>query len=97
MTTTATDTKRPDVKPTNATPTNATPTNATLTRRWQHALMDNYGTPRVPLVRGEGSTVWDADGKAYLDFVGGIAVNALGHAHPAVVRAVSEQIATLGH
>ncbi|QTT72949.1 acetylornithine transaminase [Streptomyces mobaraensis NBRC 13819 = DSM 40847] len=87
MTTTATDTKRPDVKP----------TNATLTRRWQHALMDNYGTPRVPLVRGEGSTVWDADGKAYLDFVGGIAVNALGHAHPAVVRAVSDQIATLGH
>ncbi|MCD9143349.1 acetylornithine transaminase [Streptomyces albireticuli] len=59
--------------------------------------MDNYGTPRVPLVRGAGSTVWDADGRPYLDLVGGIAVNALGHAHPAVVRAVSEQIATLGH
>ncbi|MBH1936764.1 acetylornithine transaminase [Streptomyces sp. AV19] len=59
--------------------------------------MDNYGTPRIPLVRGEGSTVWDADGTPYLDFVGGIAVNALGHAHPAVVRAVSDQIATLGH
>ncbi|MFF4530529.1 acetylornithine transaminase [Streptomyces sp. NPDC001407] len=71
--------------------------NAELTRRWQGALMDNYGTPRVPLVRGAGSTVWDADGRAYLDLVGGIAVNALGHAHPAVVRAVSEQIATLGH
>ncbi|MEU1818299.1 acetylornithine transaminase [Streptomyces roseifaciens] len=72
-------------------------TNAGLTQRWQGALMDNYGTPRVPLVRGEGSTVWDADGKPYLDLVGGIAVNALGHAHPAVVRAVSDQIATLGH
>ncbi|GAA0425105.1 acetylornithine transaminase [Streptomyces luteireticuli] len=71
--------------------------NADLTKRWQGALMDNYGTPRIPLVRGEGSTVWDADGTPYLDFVGGIAVNALGHAHPAVVRAVSDQIATLGH
>lgn len=72
-------------------------TNAELTKRWQGALMDNYGTPRIPLVRGEGPYVWDADGKRYLDFVGGIAVNALGHAHPAVVRAVSDQIATLGH
>lgn len=72
-------------------------TNADLTRRWQGALMDNYGTPALPLVRGEGPYVWDADGKRYLDFVGGIAVNALGHAHPAVVRAVSDQIATLGH
>ncbi|MFI9310081.1 acetylornithine transaminase [Streptomyces triculaminicus] len=71
--------------------------NADLTRRWQGALMDNYGTPRIPLVRGEGTAVWDADGTRYLDFVGGIAVNALGHAHPAIVRAVSDQIATLGH
>jgi acetylornithine/N-succinyldiaminopimelate aminotransferase len=72
-------------------------TNQDLTRRWQGALMDNYGTPRLPLVRGEGARYWDADGKEYLDFVGGIAVNALGTAHPNVVRAVSEQIATLGH
>ncbi|MGP3999712.1 acetylornithine transaminase [Streptomyces sp. 8N706] len=71
--------------------------NQELTQRWQGALMDNYGTPRLPLVRGEGATVWDADGKEYTDFVGGIAVNALGHAHPAVFRAVSDQIATLGH
>ncbi|KAK1183346.1 acetylornithine transaminase [Streptomyces sp. NBS 14/10] len=71
--------------------------NEQLTQRWQGALMDNYGTPRVPLTHGEGAKVWDADGKEYLDFVGGIAVNALGHAHPAVVRAVSDQIATLGH
>ncbi|GAA5213908.1 acetylornithine transaminase [Streptomyces thinghirensis] len=72
-------------------------TNQELTARWQGALMNNYGTPRLPLVRGEGSRLRDADGKEYLDFVGGIAVNALGHAHPAVVEAVSRQIASLGH
>ncbi|MCX4510169.1 acetylornithine transaminase [Streptomyces sp. NBC_01619] len=68
-----------------------------FTRRWQGSMMDNYGTPKLSLVRGEGAKVWDADGTEYLDFVGGIAVNALGHAHPAVVEAVSQQIATLGH
>ncbi|GAA3178588.1 MULTISPECIES: acetylornithine transaminase [Streptomyces] len=72
-------------------------TNEELTQRWQGALMNNYGTPRLPLVRGEGARVWDADGREYADFVGGIAVNALGHAHPAVVEAVSRQIASLGH
>ncbi|EFL30940.1 putrescine aminotransferase [Streptomyces viridochromogenes DSM 40736] len=71
--------------------------NQELTARWQGALMNNYGTPRLPLVRGEGTKLWDADGKQYLDFVGGIAVNALGHAHPAIVEAVSRQIASLGH
>ncbi|NUK73080.1 acetylornithine transaminase [Streptomyces lunaelactis] len=76
---------------------NGEPSNTDLTRRWQGAMMDNFGTPRLPLVRGEGTTVWDAEGKEYLDFVGGIAVNALGHAHPAVVQAVSDQVASLGH
>lgn len=71
--------------------------NEEFSQRWQGALMDNYGTPRLPLVRGAGAHVWDADGTEYLDFVGGIAVNALGHAHPAVVEAVSAQIALLGH
>ncbi|MCB5169007.1 acetylornithine transaminase [Streptomyces bambusae] len=71
--------------------------NEAYAQRWKNALTDNYGTPAVALVRGEGAQVWDADGRQYTDFVGGIAVNALGHAHPAVVRAVSEQIATLGH
>ncbi|MFE9021678.1 acetylornithine transaminase [Streptomyces sp. NPDC007808] len=71
--------------------------NQELTARWQGALMNNYGTPRLPLVRGEGLKVWDAEGRQYLDFVGGIATNALGHAHPAVVEAVSSQIASLGH
>ncbi|MFR9799299.1 acetylornithine transaminase [Streptomyces sp. MS06] len=72
-------------------------TNQDLTERWQAALMNNYGTPRLPLVRGEGSRVWDAGGRAYLDYVGGIATNALGHAHPAVAEAVSRQIRSLGH
>lgn len=73
------------------------PSNEALARRWRGAMMDNFGAPRLALVRGAGAKVWDADGKEYLDFLGGIAVNALGHAHPAVVRAVSEQVATLGH
>ncbi|MFF0448664.1 acetylornithine transaminase [Streptomyces sp. NPDC004609] len=71
--------------------------NQELVRRWQDVMTDNYGTPGLSLVRGEGATVWDADGTAYTDFVGGIAVNSLGHAHPAVVEAVSRQIASLGH
>lgn len=66
-------------------------------RHWRSALMDNYGTPGLTLVRGEGAKVWDADGKEYLDLVGGIAVNALGHAHPAIVEAVTAQIKQLGH
>ncbi|MFJ5210386.1 acetylornithine transaminase [Streptomyces nigra] len=71
--------------------------NQEYAQRWQGSLMNNYGTPRLPLVRGEGLRVWDADGTQYLDFVGGIATNALGHAHPAIVEAVSRQIASLGH
>lgn len=65
--------------------------------RWQAALMDNYGTPAMALVRGTGARVWDADGREYVDLLAGIAVNALGHAHPALVAAVSNQLATLGH
>ena len=59
--------------------------------------MDNYGTPAIALVRGSGARVWDAEGKDYVDLLAGIAVNALGHAHAAVVAAVGEQMATLGH
>ncbi|GAA1990595.1 acetylornithine transaminase [Kitasatospora viridis] len=71
--------------------------NKELTDRYQAAFTDNYGTPRLPLVKGEGSVVWDADGKQYLDLVAGIAVNALGHAHPALLAAVTAQLGTLGH
>ncbi len=77
--------------------TPATPTGEDLRRRWSATMMGNYGTPPMTLVRGEGARVWDADGREYLDLLGGIAVNLLGHAHPAVVDAVSRQVATLGH
>ncbi|TVT42197.1 acetylornithine transaminase [Amycolatopsis rhizosphaerae] len=71
--------------------------NADAQEHWRSALMGNYGTPQLALVRGEGAKVWDADGNEYLDLLGGIAVNALGHAHPEVVRAVTEQISRIGH
>ncbi|WP_250214272.1 acetylornithine transaminase [Acrocarpospora catenulata] len=59
--------------------------------------MPNYGVPPVALARGAGTVVWDVDGKEYLDFIGGIAVLSLGHAHPALIQAVSAQVATLAH
>ena len=65
--------------------------------RWDAALMDNYGTPSLVLARGEGARVWDVDGREYLDLYAGIAVNVLGHAHPAVREAVDRQLSTLGH
>jgi acetylornithine/N-succinyldiaminopimelate aminotransferase len=68
-----------------------------ITRRWSEAIMATYAAPPLTLVRGEGAKVWDETGKSYLDLVAGIAVNVLGHAHPAIVEAVSRQVATLGH
>jgi acetylornithine aminotransferase len=65
--------------------------------RWRSSLMDNYGTPAMALVRGRGARVWDADGREYVDLLAGIAVNAVGHAHPDVVAAVTQQMSTLGH
>ena len=65
--------------------------------RYTDSLMNVFGTPQRVLVRGEGCTVWDADGKAYLDLLGGIAVNALGHAHPFVTSVIASQLNTLGH
>jgi acetylornithine aminotransferase len=65
--------------------------------RWAEVMVPSYGEPTLTLVRGDGATVWDDAGNAYVDLVAGIAVNALGHAHPAVVEAVSRQVATLGH
>ncbi len=60
-------------------------------------LTNSYGPAQAELVRGEGCYVWDDQGNQYLDFLSGIAVNALGHAHPAFVEAVSRQAATLAH
>jgi acetylornithine aminotransferase len=65
--------------------------------RYAAALMNTFGPPKRVLVRGEGAHVWDADGHEYVDLLGGIAVNALGHAHPALVEAVTRQLQTLGH
>jgi acetylornithine/N-succinyldiaminopimelate aminotransferase len=69
----------------------------TLEQRWNAVMMPNYGTPPIALDRGQGVRVWDVDGREYLDFVGGIAVSSLGHAHPAIVDAVSAQVARLAH
>ncbi|WP_418607150.1 aminotransferase class III-fold pyridoxal phosphate-dependent enzyme [Georgenia sp. SUBG003] len=65
--------------------------------RYRGSVMNTFGDPQRVLVRGEGAWVWDADGNRYLDLLGGIAVNALGHAHPALVDAVTAQLGTLGH
>jgi acetylornithine/N-succinyldiaminopimelate aminotransferase len=65
--------------------------------RWSDLMLPTYGEPALTLVRGDGATVWDDQGRSYVDLVAGIAVNALGHAHPAVVAAVTRQVATLGH
>ncbi|SFQ15088.1 acetylornithine transaminase [Actinomadura madurae] len=68
-----------------------------LRERFEAAFMPNYGVPPVALARGEGCRVWDTEGREYLDLIAGIAVNSLGHAHPALVAAVSSQVATLAH
>lgn len=65
--------------------------------QWQTAIMPTYGTPQLELVKGSGAIVTDSEGKDYLDLLSGIAVNALGHAHPAIIEAVTTQISTLGH
>jgi acetylornithine aminotransferase len=72
-------------------------TGAEWLARYSSSLLGVFGTPQRVLVRGAGCLVWDADGKEYLDLLGGIAVNALGHAHPFVTSVISSQLATLGH
>ena len=71
--------------------------NSIAQSRWQGALQNNYGVPEVSLVKGSGAQVWDADGKEYIDFLGGIATNILGHAHPILVDAISAQANELSH
>jgi acetylornithine/N-succinyldiaminopimelate aminotransferase len=68
-----------------------------LRKRYAAALMPNYGEPAVALTRGQGCLVWDADGREYLDLFAGIAVSALGHAHPALTGAVTSQVTALAH
>jgi acetylornithine/N-succinyldiaminopimelate aminotransferase len=69
----------------------------TIQQRWSAVMMNNYGVPPLALASGNGSVVTDVDGKSYLDLLGGIAVNVLGHGHPAVIDAVTRQMSTLGH
>ncbi|MCL3860081.1 acetylornithine transaminase [Actinotalea sp. K2] len=85
-----------DLEPATGT-TDLAGTGAAWGERYSHALMNTFGAPRRVLVRGEGPYVWDADGERYLDLLGGIAVNALGHAHPTLTAAISAQLGTLGH
>ncbi|CAN2198363.1 ArgD Ornithine/acetylornithine aminotransferase [Candidatus Nanopelagicaceae bacterium] len=72
-------------------------TNKKMLNRWSTVVQNNYGTPTIALVKGKGIVVTDADGKQYLDFLGGIATSILGHAHPAIVKAVTKQVSTLSH
>ncbi|MEW2359693.1 acetylornithine transaminase [Spirillospora sp. NPDC029432] len=71
--------------------------NDDLRKRYEAAFMPNYGVPPLALARGEGSRVWDVDGNAYLDLIAGIAVSSLGHGHPALVEAVTAQVAGIAH
>jgi len=72
-------------------------TNKKYLNRWDSSLQNNYGKPSIALVKGKGIVITDADGKSYLDFLGGIATSILGHAHPAIVKAVTKQVSTLSH
>ena len=60
-------------------------------------LMNNYGSPPRIFVKGRGTELWDKDGNRHLDFLCGLAVTGLGHAHPAITTAIAEQAATLTH
>jgi acetylornithine aminotransferase len=77
--------------------TQSTTNTETMQHRWSAVMMNNYGVPPVALASGDGAVVTDVDGNSYLDLLGGIAVNVLGHRHPAVIEAVTRQMSTLGH
>jgi acetylornithine/N-succinyldiaminopimelate aminotransferase len=72
-------------------------TNKKMLNRWSSVVQNNYGAPSIALIKGKGIVVTDADGKQYLDFLGGIATSILGHAHPVIVKAVTKQVSTLSH
>ena len=68
-----------------------------MLEHYQQSVMNTFGTPEAGLRARRGPYVWDADGRKHLDLLSGLAVNALGHAHPTVLSAITGQIATLGH
>ena len=78
-------------------PTRQGPHSARLRQQWNDTMMRNYGVPALALDHGEGAVVWDVDENKYLDLVAGIAVNSLGHAHPAITAAVTDQVGKLAH
>jgi acetylornithine/N-succinyldiaminopimelate aminotransferase len=78
-------------------PATTGPATEKLQQRYAAAIMGTYGMPPVALEHGRGCVVWDVDGAQYLDLIGGIAVSALGHAHPAIISAVTEQAGRLAH
>ncbi len=86
-----------DLSNANAAAVTGTGTGEQWLSRYKESLMGVFGSPQRVLVRGAGALVWDADGKEYLDLLGGIAVNALGHAHPFVTSVIASQLSTLGH
>ncbi len=71
--------------------------NKVFAKRWSKSVQNNYGVPEITLIKGKGLNVQDVEGKLYLDFLGGIATNILGHAHPSIISAVSKQVRTLNH
>ena len=72
-------------------------TNADFSQVWDQQIMTNYSTPTIAIRNGEGSYVWDVEGKKYLDLLGGIAVSVIGHCHPSVVAAITEQASKMLH
>jgi acetylornithine aminotransferase len=68
-----------------------------MQQRWESVMQNNYGTPSLAIARGEGCYLYGVNGERYLDLIGGIATNVVGHAHPKVVNAISKQAATFGH
>ncbi|WP_425863530.1 acetylornithine transaminase [Arthrobacter sp. TWP1-1] len=97
MTESSNDKNKINLGTANAAAVTGTGTSAQWLARYNSSLMGVFGSPQRVLVRGAGSLVWDADGKEYLDLLGGIAVNALGHAHPFVTSVIASQLSTLGH
>ncbi|MCK8496797.1 aspartate aminotransferase family protein [Myxococcus fulvus] len=78
-------------------PSAAPSSNDTLIQKARHHLLQNYKQQPIVLARGQGTRVWDADGREYLDLIGGVATCALGHCHPDVVAAAHAQLDTLWH
>ena len=73
------------------------PLTSNVAARYPEVMMNTFGAPKRVFVRGEGIFVWDTEGNRYTDFLSGLAVNSLGHAHPAVLAAITSQLSTLGH